>query len=407
MTTSDAMLSVQTVVHERKSKRLKTAAYFITLAFLGMIAAALGPALPGLAEHTRTQLSEVSFLLSAFALGQLAGYLAGGQLLDRVAGHPVMGIAVFCAAVALFLVPLIPLLWVLSLVMFLLGACSGMLDIGCNTLLMWVHGHNVGPYINAMHFCFGAGAFFAPMIIAELTERSGDISWGFWVLALLGLPAAIALLAQPSPERCNTAQHSASQHNARTDYQAVALIALFFFAFIGAELGFGWWIYTYVIELGLGTIVVASYITSLYWGAVALGRLAAVFLSLRFSPRTILWGALLGSLASMALILALPDSQTAIWIGTFGAGFTIGPLFPVILAFAERHMPITGRVTSLFFIGTSLGGMFIPWLIGQVFESVGPLVTMFAVMAAMIVATAVFGTLAYVTRGRVPLRAGH
>ena len=407
MATSEAFVSAHPSSHERKGRIAKTAAYFVTLAVLGMLASALGPVLPGLAARTHTQLSEASVLLSAFALGQLIGYLLGGHVIDRVAAHPVMGVAVVCAAGALFLLPMVPLLWVVAVVALVLGASSGLLDISCNTLLMWVHGHNVGPFMNAMHFCFGVGAFLAPMIIAAMSERSGGITWSLWALALLTLPAALALLVQTSPERRNTEHHADRAAAKRIDYRAVTLIAVFFFAFVGAELGFGWWVYTYVLELGLGTMVMATYITSLYWGAISLGRLAAVFLSMRFTPRTILWGTLPGSLVSMALILALPESQTAIWVGTFGAGFTIGPLFPVILAFAERNMPITGRVTSLFFIGTSLGGMIIPWLIGQVFESVGPLVTMFAVMAAMIAATIAFAALAYVTRGRATAQTSH
>ncbi len=34
-------------------------------------------------------------------------------------------------------------------------------------------------------------------------------------------------------------------------------------------------------------------------------------------------------------------------------------------------MKITGKVTGLFFIGTSLGGSLIPTMLGQIFEYVG------------------------------------
>jgi hypothetical protein len=33
---------------------------------------------------------------------------------------------------------------------------------------------------------------------------------------------------------------------------------------------------------------------------------------------------------------------------------------------------MTGGITGLFLVGSSLGGMTVPWLIGQFFESVGP-----------------------------------
>lgn len=35
-------------------------------------------------------------------------------------------------------------------------------------------------------------------------------------------------------------------------------------------------------------------------------------------------------------------------------------------------MPISGRVTSYFLIGANVGSMLLPWVVGQLFESVGP-----------------------------------
>ena len=56
-------------------------------------------------------------------------------------------------------------------------------------------------------------------------------------------------------------------------------------------------------------------------------------------------------------------------------------------------MTITGRVTGWFFVGASAGGMFLPWLIGQLFESIGPRVTMFIILIDLLVAVSVFAAL--------------
>jgi nitrate/nitrite transporter NarK len=56
-------------------------------------------------------------------------------------------------------------------------------------------------------------------------------------------------------------------------------------------------------------------------------------------------------------------------------------------------MTITGRVTGWFFVGASLGGMTLPWLIGQLFESVGPQVTMLILFADLIIALGVYTVL--------------
>ncbi len=375
---------------ERQRRLAQTAAYFLTFVSLGMVAAVWGPTLPGLAARTGVGLSQVSVLLSAYPFGRLLGFLVGGHLYDRVAGHLVMGAALLLLAMALCLVPLIPQLTALVLVVLLVGACAGALDVGGNTLLMWLHGQHVGPFMNGLHFCFGIGALIAPAIVAQLLQFSGDIVWGYWALALVALPAAVALSfqASPTPHKARDGGLSAPNQSA-----AIVLIACFFFFFIGAEFSFGSWIFSYVVHTNLGSQATAALLTSLFWGAMALGRLLAALASIRVGPAAILWAALVGCLLSMTLVLIWPMSQTVIWISTFGAGLTIGPLFPGILAFASKRMAITGQVTSLFFIGVSLGAMSLPWLIGQVFETVGPLTTMVTVAAAMVMATAVFALL--------------
>jgi fucose permease len=77
-------------------------------------------------------------------------------------------------------------------------------------------------------------------------------------------------------------------------------------------------------------------------------------------------------------------------MGTLGAGLSMASVFPAMISFAERHTSITGQTTGWFLVGASVGGMTLPWLIGQLFESVGPSVTMPAILANLALATGVF-----------------
>ena len=49
--------------------------------------------------------------------------------------------------------------------------------------------------------------------------------------------------------------------------------------------------------------------------------------------------------------------------------------------------------TGWFLIGASAGAMFLPWLIGQLFESIGPQVVMGAILVDLILALAIFTVL--------------
>jgi len=80
-------------------------------------------------------------------------------------------------------------------------------------------------------------------------------------------------------------------------------------------------------------------------------------------------------------------------VGTIGAGISVASIFPVTLALAQRRVAITASVTGWFFAGAGAGGMFLPWLIGQLFESVGPQVAMYGMVVDILVALAVLALL--------------
>jgi len=366
---------------EWETRRLATTGYYLAFIVLGLILAVLGPTLPSLAQQTGSQLGQVSFLFTARALGGFCGAILSGRLYDRRAGHPMLIVTLLTFFVSLMLVPLIPLLWLLSLLIFVVGLAEGTLDVGINTLLVWVHGRAVGPYMNGLHFFFGIGAFLSPVIIAQILAYDVPVRWGFWILALLVLPALLWIWRVPSPAAPAKEENRAPQ---RADSVIIALIAILLALYAGAEIGFGGWIFSYAVALETGTETSAAYLTSLFWGTFTIGRLLAIPLARQLRPRTILLGDLLGAAASVALIFVARQSQVALWVGTVGAGLSLASVFPTVLTLAERRMTITGKVTSAFFVGASIGAMTLPWVIGQLFTAVGPATTMLAILVDLL-----------------------
>jgi FHS family Na+ dependent glucose MFS transporter 1 len=363
-------------------KRNQTIGYFSAFVGLGLATASLGPALPYFAANTKTQIGEVSILFSTKAAGYLLGSVLGGRLIDRFSGHLVAGMALLGVAITLALAPVLPLLFLLAAILFLLGMVEGVIDVGGNAMLVWVHGREVGPYMNALHFFFGIGTFIAPIIIAQSVLRSGEISWGFWVIALLVVPAAAWFLRVPSPR---SPSHD-SEHGGRTHTGVLILVVLFLFMYVGAEVGFGGWLYTYALEQELASETTAAYLTSAFWGAFTLGRLFSIPIAAVVRPRWILLGDLLGSGLSLVLILAFINSIVMLWAGTILLGLFMASIFPTIFSLAERRMTMTGKVTSWFFVGASAGGMFFPWLMGQLFEGIRPSAIMVVLLGNLVAA---------------------
>jgi FHS family Na+ dependent glucose MFS transporter 1 len=382
--------SDEALVAGRSVNQARTASYFAAFIILGLAAAILGPALPNLAERTQTMLSQISVLFIGRNIGYLVGSLLGGRLYDRLPGHWLLGGSLLLISATLALAPAIPLLWLLALVLVFLGSAEGALDVGGNTLLVWVYQQRVGPYMNGLHFFFGAGAFLTPIVVAQAYLVRGDVTWAFWILALLALPVALWVLRLPSPL---AAEPEAEGSDRQVDYRLVALIAVFFFLYVGAEVSFGGWAFTYATrQLGAGLSVErsAAYLTSAFWGALTVGRLIGIPVAARVRPRLILLVDLLGCMASVVLILAFPGSWVALWVGTIGTGLFMASIFPTTFNMAERRMALSGSVNAWFFVGAALGGMALPWLIGQFFEGLGPTVVMYAILADLLLALAGF-----------------
>ncbi len=351
------------------NKLAPTAAYYLSIFILGLFTAAGGPALPSLAENTSSKLDQISLFFVLGALGYLLGSFFGGQAYDRLPGHRIMSTTLLVIAISGALIPVLRQLWSLLLVQFVLGLAQGANDVGCNTLLLWVHkDRGVGPYINGLHFFFGLGAFIAPLVLAGVLSLTGGIQWAFWIFALLSLPLVFWFWSLPEPR----AQADTNGNDrAPMPFMPVALLVLAFVLYVGAEVGFGNWIYTYAWKLGLGTVITSAYLTSAFWGTFTVGRLLGVWISTHLRSVMILFVDLLGCLASLSVIMLWGDSTQALWAGSIGLGLFMASVFPTTLVLAGERLNVTGSMTGWFLVGGGIGGMILPWVIGQAFVRIG------------------------------------
>ncbi len=399
----------------------RTALYYVIFATLGMSSAALGPTIPGLAAQTAVGLSAISILFTARAIGRLFGTYVAGHIYDRVPGHPVIAAALVMMGIMTLTTSFLPVLALIIGVFLILGFGEGLLDVGMNTMLIWTHDDFAGPFINGMHFFFGVGAFVFPLLIAPIVLYTGtpdttfiepffaagipqpplEVDWVYRILALVFLPMPLLLLRMRSPANSKVDTQNPTTSTQPINWRLVLPFAMFFMLYVGAESSYSGWVYTYAVELGLADAGTASYLVSAFWLTVTIGRLAAIPLSARFAPRVILRTAVMGSIASVGLIIAIPDSIT-LWIGTITLGLSMAAIFPTTLAFAGRNIALNGRITSYFYVGAGIGVSSVPWLIGQVFERIGPATMPLIVLGVLVIQLGVYFLLIYLVEGRQP-----
>jgi MFS transporter, FHS family, Na+ dependent glucose transporter 1 len=346
-----------------------TTAYYLTFVLFGLATAMEGPSLPTLARHTTSALNQISLFFVVGGLGYLLGSMIGGHAYDRLPGHRIIASTLSVMVAAAVIIPLASTLWVLLVTGLTMGLAKGVLDVGCNTLLQWTHKDKSGPYINGLHFSYGLGSFISPILLAQIISATQEIYWGFWIIAILIVPLAIWFWFLPEPA---TQIHNRPTSHSSIPYIPVLLIVMAFFLYVGAEVGFANWIYTYAISLNLANSITAAYLTSAFWGLFTIGRLLGVWISTHIHSKSILFTDLTGCLASVGLIILGRESATLLWIGSIGLGFSMASIFPTILMLAGENLQISGTITGWFLVGAGAGGMFVPWLIGQAFTASGP-----------------------------------
>ena len=351
------------------SNRLRVAVgYFLTFMSLGVVAASLGPALPTLAERTGVGFAQISILLTARSIGYMVGSPLAGRLLDRVKPHAVMIVGLVVMIATMLAVPEIPILWILVAILVLMGIAESAADVGGNTLLSWLYREDVGPFMNALHFCWGIGNVIAPAIMVQVFLLGGDLRWAFIALSVLILPPILWIMFQPAPVNPRPVTVEDSQP---INWLPVGLFTAFLLLYVGLEINFGSWIFTYAVERGFADET-AGLLNSAYWGAFTVGRLLSIPLASKLRPSQLIQSELVLAAISLAVMTLWQDAPIALWIGTIGLGFSLSAIFPTTISLAERRIGISGKITGIFMAGAGLGGLILPLAIGYGIESVGP-----------------------------------
>jgi FHS family Na+ dependent glucose MFS transporter 1 len=364
-----------------------TAIYYLASICLGAATAVLGPTLQGLSKNTASSLAQISslFLLSSF--GYLLGSLVAGRVYDHVRGHSIISLVCLILAAMLAVIPLVGRLVFLQILFFILGIAQGSLDVGLNTLIVWLHGDRAPPFMNGLHASYGIGTTLAPLITVAVLGSTGSLKSIYWSLAILVVPVILFVPFSRSPSHIQSRQTIESRPVVPA---LVFLAALVFFTFTGAELGFGGWIYTFTTSQTYGNPTLAASLNASFWAAITAGRLIAIPLAMKLKPVKILWLNFCGMILSLLILVLFSQNILYLWLGTIGTGLFMASTFPTLLNDAQSRMHMSGKITSIFFAGSSLGSMTVPWLMGQLIIPYGATATMIVVLGSVLLASGIF-----------------
>jgi FHS family Na+ dependent glucose MFS transporter 1 len=173
--------------------------------------------------------------------------------------------------------------------------------------------------------------------------------------------------------------------------QILVLLAIFFFLYVGMEVAYGGLIMIFSVKQLGWSKEEGTWLTSVFWGSFAASRGAAIFISRWCSPAVMLIADLLLCAISMiGLLMTLESNPTMLWYCTAVLGVGMASIFPTGITWAERYLRVTGKAASVFVVGSALGEMAIPALVGFLFNSKSPKWLLYIVLAGTIASTIVY-----------------
>ncbi|NWW51914.1 MFS4B protein, partial [Pedionomus torquatus] len=312
-------------------------------------------------------------------------------------------LSMFGTTIGLYGIPWCEKSLLLTVLMSVIGASMGILDTGGNVLALNTWGAEAGPHMQALHFSFAVGAFVAPILAkmalggskpqdlpaAEHTNQSvwrpvpaapaasaasalkqhlgADFLWSYVVIGTYLLFVSFFFFILYS--KGNSAQDkskAALQKGmfAKYHYALITLLFIFFLFYVGAEVTYGSYIFTYAKVFAEMKENEAAALNSVFWGAFAACRGVAIFCAACLYPGTMILLSIIGSALSSVCLAFFTRYPATLWVGTAVYGASMATIFPSGISWIEQYTVVQGKSASLFVIGAALGEMCIPATVG-------------------------------------------
>lgn len=335
----------------------------------GIVLAILGTVfgLPEMRERLHIDLAQQGNLFLLLYLGIFVASFVVGPVIDHIGNKATLFFSSALVAAAMVLFASAHTLTIAALAAVLLGIGGGGLNTSTNVLVSDLYGESRGPMLNLLGIFFGIGALCIPLLAASIEGQFTIPQLLLFCAALSAVCAvAYALLRFPAPVGSQQG-FSLRATLGVAKYPGVMLLAILLFFESGNEACIGGWTSTYANASGFSPRT-ATLILAGYWAALMLSRILVASVFRAASKTSLVLASGLLSIIGCALLLS-GHSLLTFSLGVAVIGLTYGPIFPTALAIAGDRYTNTGTVFGLLFSVALIGGMAMPWSVGQVSQS--------------------------------------
>ncbi|XP_001371951.1 major facilitator superfamily domain-containing protein 4A [Monodelphis domestica] len=454
-----------------------TLTYWSVFFSFGLCMGFLGPTVSDLRCQTHSSLPQISWVFFSQQFCLLLGSALGGFFKKTLAKSLwVLFTSSLTISLVFAVIPFCQNVVVLAIVIAIAGMAMGFIDTVANMQLVKIYQKDSAVFLQVLHFFVGFGAFLSPLIAdpflsendclpTNATNHDRDsshfqkiltphhaqpnlthhelpahawvgnqMSYAFWIMALINLPVPISVLFLLSKERLlpfcprkkpllvktdelalqmelpekedssspPTKALSETEHGdlfsccqkknfqgASCSFFAIHITAaLVLFMTDGIVGEYSAFVYTYAVDapLFIGHKL-AGYLPSIFWGFVTLGRLISIPISSRLKPATMVVINLVGLVATFLFLLFFYYSVIFLFVGTAFLGLFLSSTFPSMLAYTEDILQYNGCATTMLVTGAGIGEMTLQLFIGLIIHVLGKY--------SFLVCGVIFGCLAF------------
>jgi fucose permease len=369
------LIEKQTITVSSASLKLQISLAFFAFILIGAAEGGVGVLIPSIRGFYQVDKATVSLIFLAGTCGYLLAAFCSGPLTEKL-GHKtflMLGVSIFLVgAVIVSLTPIFP---VVVAVWLLIGCGIAMIDAGLNSYIAELP--HPTKLLNYLHAFYGIGALLGPLAASTVLalNASWNITYLVWITVAVLVLAGFGLLytskaratpGTPGPELTGNLLGLVLRQ------RMIWITAFFLIFYVGTEVSLGNWSYSYLTEERHEAPILSGWFITGYWLGLTVGRLTLANLAERLGNKRLIQLCLVGVVAGVLLIWFFPFTLVSA-IGLILAGYSLGPIFPTIIAIISSEVQPSLRSSAIGFLvsGGSMGAAFLPWVAGNLAEWVG------------------------------------
>ncbi|CAL1540763.1 unnamed protein product [Lymnaea stagnalis] len=413
---------------------------------LGVVFGQQGPAFLDLQIITNTDVETASAFFTSASCGYMVGSFISGFVHTKINNNVLMTIVNAGAGAASIITPHCSPYYLMIIIRFTTNMFCGGIDTLVNAEHMHIWGSEGRSLLQLIHFTFAFGGvltplftepFLAPkeiknsnteaqifefnMTSSELTlnitsnltsntsnnnttvllPRTTNVHYAFLIggviSILISLHYVVTIFCEKK-SKSSSDTHTQSVHDRKLPrplYVFLILVLCFFYlVYCCVEDTFASFLMTFVVtEYDSVSKSEGAYITTFYWGSFAVGRFLSIFVSKYITAMKVVF------IYTLFMIVAFAGFTISATFGHIGllttfscmAGLSLSAVFAAGFSWTEAELlKVTGWVSSFILIGSSIGMMINPLIIGYLMENVSNMWFCYILLAETLLLCCVF-----------------